>query len=372
MPEPVARPSDTLVRALVAAAAVVVIVAGLRAATTLLVPLAVAGFLALVSYPLVSWLERHRVPGWGAVTLTILALLTTLLGPGLVVHTAATEFAAAAPRYEERLVAMTADWFAWLQARGVDTSQIAEILNWPAALGLATGLFANVAFLLSNALLVLMVVAFVLTEASGFPGKLHEAFLVDRAGFGRFRRVTGEVQRYLRVKTAMSLLTGLLVGLWTAVLGVDFAVLWGLLAFLLNYIPNFGSIMAAVPPVLLSLMQAGPALAAAVAAGFLVVNMALGNLLEPYVTGRQLRISPLVVVLSLVFWGWVWGPVGMVLAVPLTMVVRILLEHSPELRWVAVLMAGAGSPAPADADQRPSEAAVPRASLNADEDAIDS
>jgi AI-2 transport protein TqsA len=311
------RLSDGLLRALMAAAAFVVIVAGLRAGATLLVPLVFAAFLALVSYPMVTWLERRRVPTWAAVSLTLLALLSALLGPGLVVHGAAVRFVAAAPAYQAGLRAMTAEWFDWLKAQGVDTSQITEILNWTAVLDLAGGLFTNVAYLLSNALIVLFIVTFILMEAAGFPAQLSEAFQIDRRTLERFNRVTGEVQRYLRMKTVVSLATGLLVGLWTAALGVDFAVLWGLLAFLLNYIPNFGSILASLPPVLLALTQAGLAGAGILAVGLLGINVAFGYVVEPYLTGRELRISPLVVMLSLVFWGWVWGPVGMVVAVPI-------------------------------------------------------
>jgi AI-2 transport protein TqsA len=337
------RLSEGLLRALLAAAAVVVVVAGLRAAAALLVPLVVAGFLAMVSYPLVTWFERYRVPTWAAVSLTLVALLTALLGPGLVVHGAATRFIAVAPSYQAGLRAVTADWFDWLQAQGVDTSQIAEILNWAAVLDLAGGLFANVAFLLSNALLVLFIVAFVLMEAAGFKAQLSEAFQIERHALDRFHRVTGDVQRYLRMKTVVSLATGLLVGLWTALLDIEFAVLWGLLAFLLNYIPNFGSILAALPPMLLALIQGGVPGAALLAGGLLAINIAFGYVIEPYLMGRQLRISPLVVMLSLVFWGWVWGPVGMVVAVPIMMVIRILLEHSPELGGAVVLLAGGQS-----------------------------
>ncbi|MDP1570537.1 MAG: AI-2E family transporter [Vicinamibacterales bacterium] len=333
-------PSDGMLRMLVAVAALVVVTAGLSVASTLLVPLVLAGFVALVSYPMVSWLERHRLPKWAAVSVTLAALGTILIGPGLVVYGAATQFAAAVPRYRARLGAMTIGWFEWLEAQGVDTSQIAEILNWAAVLDFAGGLFTSVAFLLSNALLVLFIVAFVLMEAAGLPDHLCDAFQIDHAALDRFRRVTGEVQGYLRIKTAVSLVTGLLVGLWAAFLDIDFAVLWGLLAFLLNYIPNFGSIMAAVPPVLLALVQAGAGHAAGLAAGLMTINLVFGYVVEPSLTGRQLQISPLVVVLSLSFWGWMWGPVGMVLAVPITMVIRILAEHSPELRWVAVLLEG--------------------------------
>jgi len=332
--------SDTVMRTLVAAASLVVIVAGLRAASALLVPLAIAAFLAMISYPMVSWLRERGLPKWSAVALTLLAMLTTLLGPGLVVYSAAQEFASAVPRYQTRLTAMTSGWFSWLRDRGIEPSPVAELLNWNAILDLAGGVFANVALLLSNAFLVMLVAAFVLFEAAGFPERLRSALGAEATAGDRLRRFTGEVQRYLRVKTFVSLMTGLLVGAWLTLLDIDFAVLWGLLAFLLNFIPNFGSIAAAVPPVLLALMQAGAGRAAGVAAGFVFANITLGNLAEPYLMGRQLRISPLVVVVSLILWGWVWGPIGMVVAVPITMVVRILLEHSPGLQWVAVLMAG--------------------------------
>jgi predicted PurR-regulated permease PerM len=338
------RVSDPLLRALIAAASLVVIVAGLRAGAALLVPLAIAGLIAVTTHPLVAWLERHRVPTWGAVGLTLAGMLLALLGPGLVIQSAAARFVLLAPNYGARLSTTWAGWFQWLEARGVDTTQVADALNWTAGLNLAGGLFANVAFLLSNAFLILFVVGFTLMEAAGLPQTFSRAFLIDRASLDRFHRVTRAVQRYLRVKTAISLMTGVLVGLWTAALGVDFPELWGLLAFLLNYIPNFGSIIAGVPPVLLALVQAGPGRAMVVGAGFLVVNVGLGNIVEPYVMGRRLRISPLVVVLTLVFWGWVWGSVGMVLAVPITMIVRILLEESPDLRWLAVLIAGGELP----------------------------
>lgn len=334
------RLSDGVLRWLLAAAALVVVVAGLRAAAALLVPLAIAGIIAITIQPLVSWLEGRTVPTWLAVGLTLTALLVALLGPGLIVQRAAMQFLEVAPAYAARLAAMTVAWSAWLDARGVDVAPLADVVNWTAGLNLVGGMFANVAFLLSNAFLVLLVVGFALMEAQSLPQTIARAFSVDPAATDRVHRVTAEVHRYLRVKTAVSLATGILIGLWTALLGVDFAVLWGLLAFLLNFIPNVGSIVAAVPPVLLSLVQLGVGSSAAVAAGFIAVNMVLGNIVEPYVMGRRLRISPLVVVIALVFWGWAWGSVGMVLAVPLTMIARILCETSADLRWVAVLIAG--------------------------------
>ena len=132
--------------------------------------------------------------------------------------------------------------------------------------------------------------------------------------------------------------TGVAVGIWVALVGVDFALLWGLLAFVLNYIPNFGSLVAAVPAILLAWVQLGPAAALLVALGYLVVNITMGSVLEPRIMGQGLGLSTLVVFLSLLAWGWILGTVGMFLAVPLTVALRIVLESNPSTRWIAVLM----------------------------------
>jgi predicted PurR-regulated permease PerM len=128
-------------------------------------------------------------------------------------------------------------------------------------------------------------------------------------------------------------------------------VLWGLVAFLFNFVPNIGSIIAAVPALLLALVQLGPGPALAAGAGYLVVNIVMGNVVEPRFMGRGVGLSTLVVFLSLVFWGWVLGPVGMLLSVPLTMVVKLALEANPETRWIAVLIGPDVEPEPESSDQ---------------------
>jgi len=143
----------------------------------------------------------------------------------------------------------------------------------------------------------------------------------------------------------VSFFTGMTAGVWVGVLGVDFAILWGLLAFLLNYVPTIGSILAAVPPVPLAFVQFGPGKALLVAAGYIVINVVIGNLIEPRIMGKGLGLSTLVVFLSLLFWGWALGTIGMLLSVPLTMVVKIALEGHPNTRWAAVLL-GSGVPEP--------------------------
>ena len=131
---------------------------------------------------------------------------------------------------------------------------------------------------------------------------------------------------------------GVAVWLWLWLLGVDYPILWSLLAFLLNYVPNIGSIIAAVPAVLLALVQLGPGSALWAAAGYLATNVVFGNILEPRFMGRGVGLSPLVVFLSLIFWGWVLGPVGMFLSVPLTITAKIALAASDDTRWAAVLL----------------------------------
>ena len=153
-----------------------------------------------------------------------------------------------------------------------------------------------------------------------------------------FQKFAVGVNQYLAIKSMVSLGTGILVALWMWLLDVDYPVLWGTLAFLFNYIPNIGSFLAAIPACLLAYVLHGFGVAAIAIAGFVAINTGIGNLLEPRLMGRSLGLSTLVVFVSLVFWGWVLGPVGMVLSVPLTMILRIALESRAETRWLAVLL----------------------------------
>ena len=152
-------------------------------------------------------------------------------------------------------------------------------------------------------------------------------------------KIVREVQDYLGIKTVVSLTTGLFIGTLAWLLGLDFPILLGLIGFVMNYIPTVGSILAAVPALLLSVIQFGtPGHFILVAVGYGVINTVFGNIIEPNLLGRRLGLSTLVVILSLLFWAWVWGPVGALLAVPLTMVVKIMLENTEDLRWVAILL----------------------------------
>ncbi len=324
---------------LLTAAAVVVVVAGLRAAQTLLIPLLIAAFLAILCVPAVRWLQR-RLPTVLAVLLVVVAVMGVLVGVGAMIGGSVNEFTAALPEYQARLTALLRSAATWLRMHRVDLpgDRLSSIVSVGSVMGMMAGTLKTLAAAVSNVVMVFLILVFILLEAAGLPSKVRAALGRPGADLGRFTKVMVEVQHYLGIKTAVSVVTGIVLGGWLAILGVDFALLWGLLAFLLNYIPNLGSIIAAVPPVLLALLQLGPGRALLAAAGFIAVNMVLGNVVEPQLMGRRLGLSPLVVFLSLVFWGWVWGPLGMLLSVPLTMVVKILLENTEDLRWVAVML----------------------------------
>jgi AI-2 transport protein TqsA len=333
-------------RVLLAAACVVVVVAGLRMAASLLVPLAIAIFVAIVSLPALGWLRRQRVPNGLAILLIVLADTAILGFIGWVVLISATQVRDALPEYLERYYALEERALQALRGWGLDIDAVpyAELIQPERLIDIASSVLRGLTGLVSASVLVLLYLVFMLSEASGLTAKLRAAVGERAATLSGFAPIVEEVQHYLALKTLISLTTGILVGAAAYLIGVDFALLWGLLAFLLNYVPNIGSLIAAIPAVALALLQLGLGPAAALAGAFLAINLLIGNLLDPTLMGRRLHLSTLVVILSLAFWGWVWGIVGMLLALPLTMVIKIALENSTDLRWVAVLMGPAHKP----------------------------
>lgn len=312
----------------------------MRAAASIILPFAIAFFLAILSLPLLRSLRAYRVPTPLAVGLTVLANMAVLGILTLVVSRSFSEFVVTLPRYMVGLQELVDRATAGLEQRGVVTADwvATDLINTAAIMDIVATTLRSIATVLSNAVLVLIILTFVLAEVSGFPAKIRAASGRSDVDLGRFTRITLEIQRFLGIKTLTSLATGALVGLWTAALGIDFPVLWGLLAYLLNYIPAIGSILAAVPAVLIAMVQYSPTRGAVVAIGYLAINITIGNIIEPNLMGRRLGLSPLVVVASLIFWGWVLGPIGMFLSVPLTVIVKIMLENTEDFRWLAILL----------------------------------
>lgn len=339
---------STGARSLLVLAGIVVIVAGLRTAAPILVPFLLSVFIATISATPMFWLERRGVPAVLALLIVIGVLIVAGFGLGSVISGAVREFTQSIPFYEMRLRGLGEQGIALLREQGVEVSRavVMEQFDPGFAMRMVGRTMSGLTGVLSNFFLILITVSFILLEAKSFPSKLG-AILDDPIGsMPRFAAFIDTMNGYIAIKTATSVATGVVIYALNTFMGVDFAELWGLLAFLLNYIPNIGSFVAAVPAVLLASVQLGLGDAAFLAVAYFAINTTIGGVIEPRFMGQGLGLSTLVVWLSLVFWGWALGPVGMLLSVPLTVTLRIALENRPDSHWIAVLMGPAGDATP--------------------------
>jgi predicted PurR-regulated permease PerM len=329
-------------------AALVIIIAGAKTASALLVPFLLAIFISIICVGPFHWLQKHKVPAPVALLLVIAAVMLAGLLVVTLVGSSVNDFTRDLPIYQEKLRGQTMQLISYLDRFNIKISKeiLLEHFDPGAVMQSAAVMLAKAGGVLTNSFLILLTVIFILFEAAGMPAKLKAALPNANNSLASFENFINGVRQYLAIKTLVSLATGVVVAVSLALLGLDYALLWGLLAFLLNYIPNIGSIIAAAPAVLLAVVQLGPVPALLVAAIYLVVNVIMGNAVEPRLMGRKLGLSSLVIFISLVFWGWVLGPVGMLLSVPLTMIVKIALEVNDSTRWLAILLS---SDAPAEA-----------------------
>ncbi|MBN7819909.1 AI-2E family transporter [Bowmanella sp. Y26] len=328
-------------KVLLTMAALVVILAGVKAASSILVPFLLSVFIAMACNPLITWASRYRVPRWLSVILVILLIVIFGFMLAGLVGNSMNEFSRNLPEYKEQLAGELNWLVSQLAALNIhlDRTQLLSYLDPGLAMNMASNLLSGVGAVMTNFLLILLTVVFMLFEAESVPRKVHIALADPAMKIQQIDKFLSSIKDYLAIKTLVSLATGFLAGLMLYLLGVDHFMLWAVLAFLLNYIPNIGSIIAAVPAVLLALVQLGPATAGLVALGYVMINTLMGNVIEPRFMGRGLGLSTLVVFLSLIFWGWLLGTVGMLLSVPLTMIVKIALESTQGGRWFALLLA---------------------------------
>ena len=338
-------------RFLLTTASFVVVVAGMRAAGSILVPFLLAIFIAIICSPALYWMRLKRIPSGLAIVLILVGVVAIITFFGTIMGTSLGGFTQALPQYQQKLTEQTHQAADWLAQHGIEIAdeQISEYFNPGRAMRMVANLLAGLSGALTNTFMILLTVVFILLEASGFPVKLKAAFGDQESSTDQLGAITESINRYLGIKTAFSAMTGIVIWVWLRILGVDYPLLWASIAFLLNYVPNIGSIIAAVPAVLLAVVQLGPGSALLTAAGYLAVNTVFGSILEPRFMGKGLGLSTLVVFLSLVFWGWVLGPVGMLLSVPLTMILKIALEANEDTRWIAILMGGEPAPEPGSA-----------------------
>ena len=322
-------------------AAFVVVIAGIKSASAIIVTLLVALFVALISAPLSIGLKNRGIPNAFSVLIALIFLLSIVAGLSAVVGGSVNAFSAAAPMYEARLNEQLES--VWIIAASydipIDANQLRQTLNTSGVFTLLSNLLTALGALLTNGFLILLIVVFILMEAASMPKKVRVAFgRGEHEPFVAFTQFMRHLNQYLLIKTLIGVLTGVAVTGFLLSEGIDFPFVLGLLAFLLNYIPTLGSILAGVPAVILAFLEFGLGSAGLTTLIYLGVNISLGQIIEPRLQGQGLGLSPMVVFLSLVFWGWLLGIVGILLAIPLTMTAKLAFEESSKYRWLAILL----------------------------------
>lgn len=333
--------NDRIFRFTLFSAAIVVIISGVIFARTFITIIMMAFFISIVAAHPVSWLNSKKVPHVVSVILVLLSILLIISGLSSLVGTSVSSFTAHLGKYENQLQSILVSITDELHKLGIGLSKerMTQLFDPAKILGFTASTLGQFGNLMSNATLMFFIVLFALLEMNSIALK-WKVFGASSTGktIKNLNRLESSVRHYLVIKTFTSLLTGVLVSILLEILGVKYTILWGLIAFLLNYIPNIGSIVAAIPAVLFAWIQLGfmPMIWTVII--FLFVNMLIGYLIEPRVMGRGLGLSNLVVLLSLIVWGYMLGIVGMFFSVPLTMTLKIFLEQNEITLPLAALL----------------------------------
>ena len=337
-------------RTLLTIASAVVVLAGLGAARPVVGPVVIALLLTIAWAPAANWLRRHRWPATIAwLTGMVLGILFVVLFV-LLVASSLGQLQDKLPDYQPRVSALQQTVAGWLDLLPFDASRLlsSDAMQPDALVGYALRLIGGLTATAGALGVFVFIMAFMMVEAVRYPGKLRDA-IATSAG-DRLQRFWGSMQSYVTISAVFGLIAGVLNTVLLLALGVDFAILWGVGSFVLSFLPNIGFLLALAPPTLLALIQFGFARAAIVVAGFTLINFVLDNVLKPRFVGTSLDLSPAVVVLSLLFWGWLLGVSGALLAVPLSLAARFLFDNFDETRWIAHLMSDA-KPAPLSVPQ---------------------
>lgn len=328
-------------RSMIVLAATVIVFAGVKAAASIIIPFLLSLFIAIILMPLLHFLMDKRIPSALAMLLIVGLLVAGFILFGVIVGHALNDFIANLPVYEENIRGRLTGVFDWLEAKGFELPEknLLQLLDPGWIFGYMTGALKGFGSILTNGFVILLTTVFMMLEGVTFRDKIG---FIDRlnhsGGQAHLNEILQKINHYMALKALISVGTGVLVLLLLTFFGLDFAVLWAVVAFLLNFIPNIGSIMAAVPAVMLAMVQLDFLSALWIAVGYVVINTLVGSVIEPKVMGRGLDLSTLVVFLSLIFWGWLLGPVGMLLSIPLTIMVKIIFDADESTRWIAVML----------------------------------
>jgi len=340
-------PISFTLRVLIAIAAAGIALAFMRTAAEMINSLFLAWIVVLVASPLLHWLVRKKVPTWLSFILTLVAILAVFLIFILIILFALSRFSEAIPAYIsefERITASIQEMLTTLGLTGSDSRLFVNFLNPEQLFDLIINFLSGLIGTLGDIVLIALLIVFLLLEAFNAPAKLVEEIKAGNAYLQRYFDTSKSLRVYIYITTIVGLTTGILDTVWFTLLGVDFAVLWGILAFLMSYIPTLGFWLAAIPPSLLALLESGPTTAVLVFVGIVLINGFAENVVKPKYMGEGLNLSPFMVVFSVIFWAAVLGPLGAILGVPMTLLFKqVVLEADDQNRWIARLMSSTRS-----------------------------
>ena len=327
-------------------AALIIIFAGVIYARSFITHLLLAIFISILCEQPISWLEKKRVPKWIALILVMLTLVLLFSGFFYLIGGTISSFSRNVSKYGTALTAIINSFIQLLNEHGLNIGkdQVSTLIQPARILEFTAGALNGLVNMLENTLLIFLMVLFILMEFESFPDKAKAIFSGSDESIGYFSTIIQNIRHYLLIKTLIGLVVGILTYTGLLIIGVNYPLLWALIAFLLNYIPNLGSIIASIPTILFALVQLGIGGALWTLGTFMLIHNIIGNFLEPRIMGEGLGLSTLVVFLSLLLWGYVLGTVGMLLSVPITMTIKIILEQNEKTLWLAILL---GTPAEA-------------------------
>jgi AI-2 transport protein TqsA len=335
-------------------AATVIVVAGMKTASGLIGPIFLALVLTIVVHPVRRWLSRHRVPDWAATLICIVTVYALVVGLSVALVVSGARFATLLPKYQSQFDDLLHDLTSFLNKLGIGEDEIHKMLdavNFGQVASILGGLLEGLLSVASNLFFILVLVLFMVMDASAFPRMLaktsesREPLVTALVGFAEGTKT------YLIVSTVFGLIVAVLDTIGLALLGVPAPVLWGLLAFITNYIPNIGFVIGLVPPAVLALLAGGPGLCIAVIVLYCVLNVVIQTVIQPRIVGDAVGLSTSLTFLSLVFWAWVLGALGALLAIPLSLLAKALLvDIDPTTRWLDPLLSNRAPP-----DEEPTE-----------------
>ena len=333
-------------------ASFIIIIAGVIYAQSMITQILMALFISIICAQPIAWLQKKKIPQGLAITIVLIGTIVVFLGFGQLIGSSLSSFSENAPKYEENLKEISKTVYQFAEEKGIRISsdEMVKLFDPSKVMRFTAGFLGQLGGLMGNAFTIFFLVLFLLMELDSFPVKA-KAIIKGSGGSLEFLNTIGySIRHYLSIKTMTSLLTGVLIWVSLTVIGLDYAIIWGLIAFVLNYIPNIGSIIAAIPVILFSIVQLGFGGIIWTTVIFATVNLLIGNVVEPKIMGKGLGLSTFVVFVSLLFWGFILGSVGMFLSVPLTMAIKIMLEQNPKTAGIAIFL-GTGGEAQAILDK---------------------